>query len=95
VTPAIELRPASCADAGALERLAELDSARVPDGALLVAESAGALRAAISLETGEAIADPFTPTAHVVDALRAHAAGHSKRPPEWRPKRPSPARLAT
>jgi hypothetical protein len=70
----VELRPATGRDASELERLAQLDSARVPDGSLLVAESAGRLVAALSLDSGKAIADPFAPTAHLVDALRAQAA---------------------
>jgi hypothetical protein len=94
VTAPLELRPATCADAPALERLAQLDSAGVPRGSLLVAERGGRLHAALSLETGEAIADPFVPSAHIVDALRAHAAGE-RRSPTWRPRPHSRARLAT
>jgi hypothetical protein len=91
---AVKLRPATCVDDAALERLAQLDSARVPAGRLLVAESAGELRAAISLETGHAIANPFVPSAHIVDALRAHAAGENGSAPRWKLERASRARLA-
>ena len=98
---AVELRPASAADAAGLERLAQLDSSRVPGGELLVAAADGELIAALSLATGDAIADPFVATAHIVQALRAHAAGERRRVPQWRAKPSCPAepscqaRLAT
>jgi hypothetical protein len=57
-------------DAGALRRLAERDSAPHLTGAVLGAEAAGVLVAAISLETRRVVADPFRPTADVVDLLR-------------------------
>ena len=89
---AVELRPACPDDQRALVRLAELDSARVPAGRLLVAESGGTLRAALSLDTGEVIADPFEPTAHLVAMLRAHAAHPSERRGRWtRQRQPQPA----
>jgi hypothetical protein len=56
-----------------LERLAQRDSAVVPAGALLVAESGARLLAAISLETEEVIADPFQRTADAVELLRRRA----------------------
>jgi hypothetical protein len=70
----VELRPATGCDHVELERLAQLDSALVPDGRLLVAEASGRLVAALSLESGQAIADPFALTAHLVAALRAQGA---------------------
>ena len=82
----VELRPACPADAPAVRRLAERDSARVPRGRLLVAESGGELLAALSLDTGAAIADPFQPTAHVLEALRAHSIG--ERRTRWSRRRP-------
>ncbi len=70
----ITIRLAARDDQLALARLAALDSAdRVPAGPLLLAEVAGELRAALSLEDGAAIADPFYPTAHIVELLRGHA----------------------
>jgi hypothetical protein len=88
----VELRPACRGDGAALERLAQLDSARVPVGRLLVAESGGALRAALSIDTGEAIADPFVPSVHLVDALRAHAAHPGRGRRQWtRSSQPQPA----
>src|SRR5215218_3248220 len=70
----IEVRPAHPDDERALTRLAQLDSARVPSAPLLVAFEGGELRAALSLTTGTAIADPFVPTAWLVEVLRARAA---------------------
>jgi hypothetical protein len=72
--PAIVIRPDRPEDAGALARLAALDSARVPAGPLLVAEVAGELRAAISLADGRSIADPFQRTASLVALLAMRAA---------------------
>ena len=69
------IRAARSSDGDSLARLAELDSAEVPAGALLVAESDGRLVAAIASSTGESIADPFLPTADVVALLELRAAG--------------------
>ena len=81
---AVTIRPATEHDRPALERLAERDTSAVPPGALLLAERGGVVEAALSLDSGESIADPFERTAELVDLLRAHAkAGgdtHSPRP---------------
>jgi hypothetical protein len=69
---AITIRAAHHADRPAIARLAALDSRRVPDGELLVAEVAGELVAAHS--AAGTIADPFRPTADVVELLRVRAA---------------------
>jgi hypothetical protein len=66
----ISIRPAVPADRPALERLAILDSAHLPAGDLLVAEVDGELVAALNRDSGFAIADPFRPTADVVELLR-------------------------
>jgi hypothetical protein len=63
------IRAADGADGIALHRLAALDSARVPTGDLLVAETDGALVAAHAPGTGATIADPFRHTAEVVELL--------------------------
>jgi hypothetical protein len=75
------IRAASGTDVAALDRLAQLDSAHVPTGDLLVAEADGTLVAALSVDNGSAIADPFRPTADVVDllALRARLGAERKR----------------
>lgn len=57
-----------------LTRLAQLDSAPVPRGRALVAEVDGEWRAALPLEGGEAIADPFHRTAELVGMLRLRVA---------------------
>ena len=62
-------------DAADLVRLAVLDSAAAPPQApLLVAELDGVLSVALSLVDGAAIADPFKPTADVLELLRMRAA---------------------
>ncbi len=69
----VTLRYATAADAARLEHLAELDSASAPSGPVLVAEVDGRLRAALPLEGGVAIADPFHRGAELVDLLRLRA----------------------
>jgi hypothetical protein len=73
-TGGLTIRPAFPDDAGALARLAALDSARVPAGALLLAEVDGMPWAAIALDSGRVIADPFRPTAALVELLARRAA---------------------
>jgi hypothetical protein len=87
----VELRPATACDADALRDLAQRDSAPVPVGRLLIATSGGRIRAAVSTETGEAIADPFVPSADLVEALRALAGeAIERRRGTWRRTRPEP-----
>ena len=69
----VHLRPARSDDGAALVLLAALDSARPLPGPVLVATENGFLVAALCLSTGRAVADPFLPTAHLVELLR-HAA---------------------
>lgn len=68
----ITIRPAYPNDEPALRRLADLDSSSVPSEPLLVAEVDGELRVAISLTDRRAIADPFAPTAHIIDLMQDH-----------------------
>jgi hypothetical protein len=71
---AVTLRLTKAADGPALQRLAELESRRFPPpGPHLVAVTEGRVDAAISLSTGEVIADPFRRTAELCDLLRLHA----------------------
>jgi hypothetical protein len=58
----VTLRHARVEDAQALTELAQLDSSRAPDGAVIVAEVAGELWAAVSLDDGHAVANPFRPS---------------------------------
>ena len=69
----VTLRFASPADQKRLARLAELDSSTPPTQPVLLAEVDGQLRAALALTDGTAVADPFHPTADLIDLLRARA----------------------
>ncbi len=61
------------ADRHELERLAGRDSAAAPSGDVIAAEQDGQLLAAMSLTTGELVADPFLPTAAARTALMSRA----------------------
>jgi hypothetical protein len=74
----VTLRLASADDARRLRRLAQLDSARVPSGAVLIAEVEGCLQAALPLDGGAPIADPFRRSADLVALLRMRAAQMSE-----------------
>lgn len=79
----VTLRPAQPGDAAKLARLAELDCRRLPDAPLLVAEVGGELLAALPLDgAADPIADPFRPTAELVELLQLRA--RSARPPRRR-----------
>ncbi len=65
------VRPYLPRDRRSLERLAALDGRRVPAEPVVLAEMNGRLVAALSERTGEAVADPFEPTARLVAMLRA------------------------
>ena len=73
------LRPATPVDAAALRRLAVLDSAQPLDGEIVVAYAAGDLRAAVAVDSGRAVADPFYPSAELVELLRTAADGDGRR----------------
>ena len=78
MTPVL-VRPARAADASDLRVLAALDSAAPLTGDVVLAVSEGEVAAAMSLDTGAVVANPFVPTAHLVALLRTAA-------------RPAPAR---
>jgi hypothetical protein len=80
----VTLRLAAAADLPALRRLAERDSASVPPAPQLIAIRGGKLEAAISLTSGELVADPFMPTADLRELLRYAA---RRRPALLRPRR--------
>ena len=73
LAPTVVIRAARGSDGPALRRLAELDSRPVPAGELLVAETGDEVVAALSVETGARVADPFRRTADVVDLLAYRA----------------------
>jgi hypothetical protein len=85
------LRRSSAEDAPALARLARLDSAPRPRGEMLVAEVDERIVAAVPVDGGRAIADPFRPTADIVELLQARAelpAPSARRAPRTRLRLP-------
>jgi hypothetical protein len=62
----VVIRESIRSDAERLRRLAQLDSARLGEGPMVVAEIDGELRAAVAIDDGSAIADPFHRTADLV-----------------------------
>jgi hypothetical protein len=69
LSEAIIIRPARAADADAVRRVAQRDSQAVPDGDLLIAVVAGEVHAAIAVDGGDVIADPFRRTEELVRML--------------------------
>jgi hypothetical protein len=67
------LRRYSAEDHGPLARLAALDSSKPSRQPVVVAEVGGELRAALSLNDGSLVADPFHLTGGAADLLRAYA----------------------
>ena len=67
--PSVTIRYARADEGAALARLAELDSSRAPHGVVIVAEVAGELWAAVSLDDGHTIADPFRPSGELAFLL--------------------------
>jgi hypothetical protein len=65
----VTVRFARAGDADAVLNLAQLDGRHVPTRPMLVAEVDGELLAARSIVGGASIADPFRPTAHLVELL--------------------------
>jgi hypothetical protein len=70
----LTIRELGHADAAAVERVAALDSRRPPRAPLVGAEVEGRLLAAVSIETGDAVADPFSRTAELTSLLQMRAA---------------------
>jgi hypothetical protein len=93
MTSPLVRRPATAVDSDALERLAALDSSRPLTGEVMLAYAGGEVRAALSLQTGRAVADPFYPSAELVELLRAAAGdGRPRRRRALRAARPALAR---
>ncbi len=65
----VTVRRSTSADESALARLAALDSASPPRGPALIAEADTRMLAALPLGAGRPIADPFEPTAELVQLL--------------------------
>lgn len=73
-TPTVTVRAADEGDTQTLMRLAALDSAPLPEGPALVAELDGHAVAALPLDGGRAVADPFRRTSALIELLELHAA---------------------
>jgi hypothetical protein len=69
----ISIRFAGPADHEDVRRLALLDSAGRSEGDTLVAEVDGRIRAALPLQRGRVIADPFEPSAELASLLQLRA----------------------
>ncbi len=73
MTESITITHSTEADAQKVWRLALLDDRRPPKGPALLAYAGDHLLAAVGLLDGRAVADPFRPTADIVDLLRLQA----------------------
>lgn len=73
VPAAVTIRYAHEGEADALADLAAVDSSRAPRGVVLVAEVAGDLWAAVSLDDHHAVADPFRPSGELAFLLNERA----------------------
>jgi hypothetical protein len=69
----LTLRLATSADRSALARLAELEQTVSPADPVLLGEVMHRPVAALSLHDGRVIADPFIPTAELVELMRLRA----------------------
>ena len=80
-------------DARALTELAQLDSSRAPRGDVIVADAGGELWAAVSLDDGHAVANPFRPSGELTWRLmeRARELSRASRDTPRRTWRTSPA----
>lgn len=88
----VTLRLARIHDGDDLDRLAQLEGRPTPPGPHVVAEVGGTIVAALSLDPGPPLADPFRPTAHLIPLLelRVKQLAHDRprrltRAP-WRPR---------
>ena len=72
-SPTIAIRPAAADEAADVRRLAYLDSQRPLRGEVLLALQDAIPVAAVSLEDGRVVADPFRKTADLVELLRMRA----------------------
>ena len=66
----VTIRQATTTDELSLRRLAALDDSAPLRGSVLLAEEGGEIRAALSIENGRSVANPFAPTADLVEMLR-------------------------
>ena len=85
----VTIRYARPDDALSLLELADLDSSYPPHGVVLVAEVGGRVWAALSLDDGHGIADPFRPSGELSFLLAERARQVAKTMPRERPRRRS------
>jgi hypothetical protein len=90
----ITIRRATSADANDLERLAGLDSMRLPRDEFVLADVDGDARAAVGVRTGTIVATPFHPTAELAELLRLRANSLRRPGGSKRAARPSLRRVA-
>jgi hypothetical protein len=69
----VSIRWAVQGDAPAIARLAELEDRPRPSGAVLIAQARGEVVAALPLEGGEPLADPFQPSTEIIELLAFRA----------------------
>jgi hypothetical protein len=79
----IIIRPARAADGDSVRRVAQRDSRAVPDGDLLIAVVAGEVHAAIALDSGDVIADPFRRTEELIRMLALRRLQMQRLDPGW------------
>jgi hypothetical protein len=72
---AVTIRMTGAADTPALRRLAQLDSQSPLTGPSLIVEVDREPWAAVELDSGRVVADPFRPSSHVAQAAQAHSSG--------------------
>jgi hypothetical protein len=72
-SPAVTIRWSTSDDARSVSILADLDEAPVPAAPILLAFVGEELWVAMSLSTGDAVSDPFRPSAEVVALVRERA----------------------
>jgi hypothetical protein len=73
ISNGVTIRWALPSDLQALERVAALDSKKLPAGPLLVAAVDGEIWAALSVLDEVSVADPFAPSGDLVGLLRTRA----------------------
>ena len=71
---ALVIRPAVAGDEPAIARLSALDEHELPRGPRLIGERGGRIVAALDVHSGDAVADPFVPTAGLLELLGLRAA---------------------
>jgi hypothetical protein len=66
----ITIRRSTTGDGAAIARIAALDSGSAPEGEAMLAFVGAELRAVLPFDGGRPLADPFQPTAELVELLR-------------------------